>query len=81
MNFNVNLSELFQAIIALGLATYGWFFREIWSSIKDLKADFVGLQTGIPDLYLKRDEFREFRQEFLQVSQRIEDKLDKKVDK
>lgn len=59
----------------------GWFAREMWDAVKDLKADLAKLREELPKTYVAKDDFVDFKKELMQVLNRIEDKLDNKQDK
>lgn len=73
--------ELFNYALTIGVGVLGWFARELWTAVKNLKEDLVTLKEEVWLHYLRRDDFRDFRNEILNVLQRIENKLDTKVDK
>jgi hypothetical protein len=81
-----------QTLINLGLggvlAFIGWFAREIWDSVKELRKDIHQIEKGLPEIYVRRDDLREVRQEMMvrfdklenmmgQVFDRLHDKVDK----
>lgn len=78
-----------QTIINLALAgalsALGWFGREIWGAIKELRDDIHKLEVDLPNHYIKRDEFREgvkeLKELFGEVFKKIDDLKDKKADK
>jgi len=74
-----------QTIInyALGIAStaMGWFARELWSAVKDLKSDLARLREELPKTYVTRDDFREDMREVKDMLGKIFDKLDAKQDK
>lgn len=67
--------------LTLGVGVLGWFARELWSAVKLLKEDLTAIKEEVHLHYLRRDDFRDFRSEILDVLQRIENKLDTKQDK
>lgn len=75
----------FQDIVMWGLsvacAVLGWFARELWSAVNKLKEDLQSLALEMNEKYHRKDEFATFRLELLEFMRRIEDKLDRKVDK
>lgn len=73
--------ELLNYGLTIGVGVLGWFARELWTAVKILKEDLVTLKEEVWLHYLRRDDFRDFRNEILNVLQRIENKLDTKVDK
>jgi len=59
----------------------GWFARELWSAVKELKADLAKLREELPKTYVTRDDFREDMREVKDMLGKIFDKLDAKQDK
>jgi tetrahydromethanopterin S-methyltransferase subunit G len=81
-----------QTLINLGLggvlAFIGWFAREIWDSVKELRKDIHQIEKGLPEIYVRKDDLKEVRQEMAarfdkleniigQVFDRLHDKVDK----
>lgn len=56
-----------QTIInsALGLiiGVVGWFARELWDAIKELRKDIKSIETSLPEHYVRRDDFKEAMKE------------------
>lgn len=73
--------ELVTGVLGLGLTVLGWFAREMWGTVKALARDLIQLQKDMSEQYVRKDDFKDFRAELLQVLQRIENKLDSKQDK
>jgi hypothetical protein len=82
----------FQFIINLGgaaaLGVMGWFARQLWDSVKELKNDIASIRLHVSESYVKKSEVDSFRQDMDKRFDRIEmlldklyDKLDSKVDK
>lgn len=67
--------------LLVGFAVLGWFARELWSAVKDLRLDLISLKDYVAQNYTRKDDFKEFRSELLSFLQRIETKLDGKQDK
>jgi len=70
-----------QNLINLGFAgsasVLGWFARELWSAVKELKVDIAQL----PRHYVQREDYREDMREIKTMLGKIFDKLDGKQDK
>lgn len=62
-------------------AVLGWFCRELWNAVKDLKDDMGLLREHISSTYVRRDEVKELKTEIISHLIRIETKLDQKQDK
>jgi len=62
-------------------ALLGWFGRELWGAVKELRKDLFDLRQNLNDNYVRRDDYKDFKQDIMDMLHRIEDKLDKKSDK
>lgn len=70
------------------LAIGGWFCRQLWDSVKELKADIAGLKLHVSETYVKKSEVDNLRSDMDKRFDRIEqmiarlyDKIDAKADK
>jgi hypothetical protein len=74
-----------QHLIDIGLGTIsaitGWFARELWSAVKELKADLAKLREDLPRTYVARDDYRADMREIKEMLGKIFDRLDGKADK
>ena len=81
-----------QNIINIGggtaLAVAGWFARQLWDSVKDLKEDIADLRLHISESYVKKSEIESLKVDMDKRFDRVEmlldrlyDRLDQKVDK
>lgn len=56
-----------QTVINFGLgcfvAALGWFAREIWDAIKELRKDIKDIEQHLPENYVRRDDFRDSMQD------------------
>lgn len=55
----------------------GWFARELWTAVQDLKTDL----SKLPTIYVARLDYKEDMREVKEMLGKIFDKLDHKVDK
>jgi ribosome recycling factor len=78
-----------QAIINLAggslLAVMGWFARQLWDAVRELRQDLHRIEMDLPSNYMRRDDFREGMKEikdlFGEVFKKIDDLKEKKADK
>ena len=81
-----------QIIINIGagslLTIGGWFARQLWDSVKELKADISVLRLHISESYVKKSEIESLKIDMDKRFDRVEmlldrlyEKLDSKVDK
>lgn len=51
-----------QTIINIALAAFssglGWFARELWTAVKELKSDLAKLREELPKTYVTKDDWR-----------------------
>ena len=69
--------------IAFGVVSsvLGWFAREMWSAVKELKADLAKLREELPRSYVMKEDYRRDIYEIKEMLNKIFDRLDNKVDK
>lgn len=74
-----------QALVNIGFTVvsgvFGWFAREMWSAVKDLKTDLAKLREELPKTYVTKDDFKSDTQRILDMLDKIWTKLDAKADK
>ena len=82
----------FQFIInlvgAAALGVMGWFARQLWDSVKELKNDVAAIRLHMSENYVKKSEIDTLKTEMDKRFDRIEllldrlyEKLDSKMDK
>jgi hypothetical protein len=69
------------AIVGIVSSITGWFVRVLWEAQAELRKDLKNLEGGLPDLYVRRDDYRDDMSEIKTLLNRIFDKLDNKADK
>jgi len=73
---------------ASALAVMGWFARQLWDSVKELKNDVAAIRLHVSENYVKKSEVENFKADMDKRFDRIEflldklyERLDSKVDK
>lgn len=81
----MDLQALYNIGIGAVLAGLGWFAREIWGAVAELRRDIRQIEVDLPTHYLRKDEFREGLNEIKGILReifiKIDDLKDKKADK
>lgn len=77
----MNLQDLLNAGAGLAFAAMGWFAREIWAAVKELKADLAKLREDLPKEYVQKEDFKDGIREIKEMLGKIFDRLDGKADK
>lgn len=68
--------------ILIGISSVlGWFAREMWAAVKDLKSDLAKLREEIPKQYISKDDYKDDIRELKEMLTKLFDKLDTKSDK
>jgi antirestriction protein len=69
--------------LALGgvMVVIGWFARELWAAVKELKADLSKLREDLPKEYVAKDDYRQDIRELKEIMNKVFDRLEHKVDK
>ena len=74
-----------QQLLNIGLSTVmvviGWFARELWAAVKELKVDLSRMREDLPKVYLAKDDYRSDLKDIRDMLGKIFDKLDAKQDK
>ena len=72
---------LFNLIGTAVMAAIGWFARQLWDSVQDLKEDIKNIEVDLPTNYVRRVDIESQFNKLEASLQRILDKLDQKADK
>ena len=63
------------------IAAGGWFARQLWDSVQELKKDLHELEIDLPKSYVSKMDLDKRMDHIETMFQRIYDKLDNKADK
>ena len=73
--------HLINALLASGFTVLGWFARELWAAVKELKADLAKLREDLPREYVIRTDYREDIRDIKAMLAKIFEKLEAKADR
>jgi len=59
----------------------GWFARELWNAVKELKQDLAKLREEMPKDYVMKEDYRRDIYEIKEYLSKIFDRLENKADK
>ena len=76
----MDLQQLFNVFIPIICAVLGWFCRELWTAVQELKNDVAKLREGLPSKYVSKEDFNDRWMEVLKSLHRLEDKIDRVVE-
>ena len=77
----MNDQTIINLIIGVVLSVLGWFARQLWDAVQNLKADMKQIEVDLPTHYVRKEDL-ESRLDRMEASlNRIFEKLDNKLDK
>ena len=63
------------------LSVLGWFARQLWDAVQDLKRDVKSIEVDLPTSYVRKEDLESRLDRLEAVLNRIFEKLDNKADK
>jgi len=77
----MELQQLINVILGATMSVVGWFARELWAAVKELKYDLSRMREDLPKTYIARDDYKDDIRDIRDMLSKIFDKLDNKQDK
>lgn len=77
----MNSQDLINLAFGAASSVLGWFARELWAAVKDLKSDLAKLREELPRTYVVRDDYKDDIREIKEMLTKLFDRLDGKADK
>jgi hypothetical protein len=77
----VDFQTLLNVVVGTALAVTGWFARRMWDAMDGLRDDVARLREELPKTYISRDDFKDAVGDLRALLERIDSKLDRKLDK
>jgi antirestriction protein len=77
----MDYQQLLNIVLGTAMAVVGWFARELWAAVKELKADLYKLREDLPKEYVTKDDYRQDIRELKDIMNKVFDKLEHKLDK
>lgn len=77
----MDTQQLVNIVLSLSMSVMGWFAKELWDAVKDLKSDLAKLREDLPKTYVVKDDYKQDMNDIKIMLGKIFDKLDNKQDK
>jgi len=77
----MNDQAIINFIIGAVLSVLGWFARQLWDAVQDLKQDVKQIEVDLPTHYVRKEDLDVRLDRLEAVLNRIFEKLDHKADK
>ena len=78
---NMENQSLFNIGVVAVLACAGWFARQLWDAIQDLKEDLKQIEVDLPTQYVRKVDIESRFDKLESILEKIFDRLDRKADK
>lgn len=76
-----NYRDIILLILSSGLLAIGWFARQVWSAVQDLKGELNTLKVEIGTNYVRYDRLKDIMEPIMDALTDIKDTLKSKADK
>jgi len=77
----MDTQELINIALGALLSVVGWFARQLWDAVQELKSDISGLELHVSENYARKDDVNAKFDRIEQLLDKIYDKLDAKADR
>jgi predicted dehydrogenase len=77
----MDTQNIMNMITIAAIGAGGWFGRELWGAVKDLRKDLHEVEVDLPKSYVSKLDMDKRMDHIEGMFQRIYDKLDGKADK
>lgn len=77
----MSIIELLTGVLYLGAAVIGWFLKDALDSVKNTKENLAAFKTEVAKEYVPRNDLREVHAEINRRFDRLEEKLDRLVER
>ena len=77
----MEFQQVINVIIGLAISAVGWWCRQIWDSIQDLKNDVKRIEIDLPHFYVTKDDYKDDIAEIKKILNEIFQELKTKADK
>jgi hypothetical protein len=73
--------QVINVFLGICMTVVGWFARELWAAVKELKVDLAKLREDLPKDYVSRDDYKDDIRDIKGMLAKIFEKLENKADK
>lgn len=77
----MEFQNIVDTVLLIISGSIGWFAKELWSVLKELKEDLSSLKEDLPRSYVLREDYKQDIKDLKEIMGKIFDKLDNKMDR
>ena len=81
IGFGMEFQHFLNLAVGTVLTVLGWFARQLWQAVQDLKKDLTAVEIALPTHYVRKEELESRLDKLEAMLIKIHDKLDTKADK
>lgn len=78
---SINWQDIGLVLLGLVCGGLGWFLRQLWDAVANLKSDITDLERDMRQNFARRDDVRDMFDKIMQAIDRVHDELRSKADK
>jgi hypothetical protein len=77
----MDIQSIFNIVAGVVLSVLGWFARQLWDAVQELKRDMKSIEIDLPTHYARKDYIEGKFDKVEVLLEKIYDKLETKADK
>ena len=77
----MDMNLIINIVLGVALSVGGWFVRQMWDAVQNLKEDIQRIEVELPTSYVRKSDLDARLDKLELLLDRIFEKLDTKVDK
>jgi len=77
----MDLQTLINTVLPLICVAIGWFCKELWTAVQELKQDVFQLRSHLAENYVHKSDFADRWEDILSSVHRLENKIDRLIEK
>jgi chaperonin cofactor prefoldin len=77
----MDMNLIINIVLGVCLSVGGWFVRQMWDAVQNLKKDIQRIEVELPTSYVRKSDLDSRLDKLELLLDRIFEKLDTKVDK
>ena len=77
----MDIQTLINTVLPLICVAIGWFCKELWTAVQELKSDVHELRSHLAENYVHKSDFADRWEDILSSVHRLENKIDRLIEK
>ena len=77
----MDMNTIINIVLGVCLSVGGWFVRQMWDAVQNLKADIQRIEIELPTSYVRKSDLDARLDKIDDMLEKLFDRLNSKVDK